>query len=393
MHRVQMTYETASQIDKMGQRVFSGDEGTFERYPEAFLHEDAAKIVFLGGLPLTTTKEKIVSYLKRFGELERIVLPRDPISKRIKGYGKATYKESQSAQLALSHEAHWLKGIRFGVMRWLDSPDYEKLRKNLSQRKVYVKHRPQHTKEALLSYFEQFGHVEAIDMRLSFSSNKPRNFCYVVFESADDALRVVNSSEHLLNGLPLLCEMCKPNKKHIEKFTAGADSSNTSLLGLSDHQALPSKGGSILVDGFDNPKPDRACESERWTRFKRGFGDLPLNPVPENHPLDCLSDHNLVKIQNSQISESNIFASQCNSEKESRNLCNPPLTGKYAERKPSRQGSQLEGPTSRNEYFLAQIICKPTSLKYPRAVVSQINERHEASNGLILFSFTRARCL
>ena len=171
------------------------------------------RLVFLGGLPLNATREEVQEYLEQFGPLDKLILPKDVSTKKIKGYGKALFIDRAGALRALATSCHEIRGMKFGVSPWIDPTCYNQIKTEMAQRKVYVKHRPQHSKEALLAYFEQFGHVEAIDMRLSFSSNKSRNFCYVLFESDDVAHQVVTRRCHNLLGMPLVCQMCIPQTK------------------------------------------------------------------------------------------------------------------------------------------------------------------------------------
>src|SRR3990167_7163393 len=171
------------------------------------------RLVFLGGLPLNASREEVQEYLEQFGPIDKLILPKDLSTKKIKGYGKALFIDKSGALRALAMSCHEIRGMKFGVSPWIDPTCYNQIKNEMAQRKVYVKHRPQHTKEALLAYFEQFGHVEAIDMRLSFSSNKSRNFCYVLFESEQVAHRVVSRRNHNLLGSPLVCQMCIPQTK------------------------------------------------------------------------------------------------------------------------------------------------------------------------------------
>ena len=352
-------------------------------------HDDATRTVFLGGLPLTSTREKIVSYLKKFGELERIVLPRDPVSKRIKGYGKAIYKDSRAAQQALEFQGHSLKGVAFGVMPWLGVSDYENMRANLSSRKVYVKHRPQHTKEVLLAYFEQFGHVEAIDMRLSFSSNKPRNFCYVVFESPHSALQVVNQPEHLLGGLPLLCEMCKPNKKQTDHENQGLAGPYMSLSDPHPSQVSPSTDGIVWTTSAKDHRPESSLLQLSRTRLEGGFHDLPEDFSLSLQNKKAKSDLSTVAFSRSQAYGSSVG-----------NL----LEGKHADGEGPGEGSLKKGRISQvrkasqeSEAVLDLVpshqVWKPTSLRYPRATLALINERHRPGNDIISFSLARPRCV
>lgn len=171
----------------------------------------SSKIVFLGGIPLTTNREEILGYLSAFGKVRRLILPKVPGSNQLKGYGKAYFSKPSEAEYILQSAPHSIRGFVFGVTKWLDPLLYLENREEENSRKLYVKHKSVHTKKMIYDYFQKFGSILKIDMRLAIESNKPRNFCYIIYKSMQSAEQVADK-HHMINGQPVYCEFAKAAK-------------------------------------------------------------------------------------------------------------------------------------------------------------------------------------
>lgn len=176
---------------------------------EAWSSVDTSRTVFLGELPLATNRNELLETLSIFGNVHKLVLPKEPKTKKLKGHGKAVYFDPEGARAALAAKVAMVGGQRFEIKEWVDPLTYIHQRDMKAHRKVYVKHKSVHTKEILLHYFQQFGAIEEIDMRFNFNSNRSRNFCYIIFRNHSSALMAASGS-HELMGQIVLCEMCRP---------------------------------------------------------------------------------------------------------------------------------------------------------------------------------------
>ena len=176
---------------------------------QAWSTVDISRTVFLGSLPSSTSRAELLEVLSHFGKVQKLVLPKEQKSKKLKGHGKAVFYESEAAKYALSTKETSINGSRFEIRDWVDPLTYIHRRDLKAQRKVYVKHKSTHTREILQEYFQQFGPIEEVDMRFNFNSNRSRNFCYIVFKNEESALQAAIQVHELL-GQPILCEMCRP---------------------------------------------------------------------------------------------------------------------------------------------------------------------------------------
>lgn len=176
---------------------------------EAWSSVDTSRTVFLGDLPENVNRSELLDILSRFGRVQKIVLPKEPKTKKFKGHGKAVFFDPEGAQGALAASTAVVSGHEFQIKNWVDPLTYIHQRDMKAHRKVYVKHKSIHTKESLIKYFQKFGPIEEIDMRFNFNSNRSRNFCYIVFSNSQAAHAAATTS-HELMGQIILCEMCRP---------------------------------------------------------------------------------------------------------------------------------------------------------------------------------------
>ena len=68
-------------------------------------------------------------------------------------------------------------------------------------RKLFVGGLSWETREPQLKeYFEQFGEVESVNLKLDPMTGKSRCFAFIVYKSPDDLSKVMAQSEHAINS-------------------------------------------------------------------------------------------------------------------------------------------------------------------------------------------------
>lgn len=60
--------------------------------------------MFIGGLSMNTTKEKLQEHFEAYGEIVDAVVMKDPATKRSRGFGFVTYAELKSVDDCLSEK-------------------------------------------------------------------------------------------------------------------------------------------------------------------------------------------------------------------------------------------------------------------------------------------------
>ncbi|XP_070203767.1 RNA-binding protein Musashi homolog Rbp6-like [Littorina saxatilis] len=62
--------------------------------------------MFIGGLSWQTSPETLRSYFEKYGEIKETMVMKDPATKRSRGFGFVTYKESSSVDKVLANGPH-----------------------------------------------------------------------------------------------------------------------------------------------------------------------------------------------------------------------------------------------------------------------------------------------
>lgn len=226
-------------------------------------------------------------------------------------------------------------------------------------------------------------------MRLSFSSNKPRNFCYVVFESSQSAVTVVNTPEHILDGLPILCEMCKPNKKNTERFKQRFEDSS---FGLQLDQAQHLHGADDLSSLSQGLNTTHEFVTRTGKMYGESLHDL-CHPFTRNHKNEESSYRNFV-LKDQNCSGEGIFNPNfLRIQKHKGGVVGPTQPETLAVNQSSQAISHRGLANQSSVCGFSLMNWKPTSLHYSRTARAQINDRHDASDGLLLFTIAWPRPL
>lgn len=203
---------------------------------------DEEPIVFLGGIPLTSSEEEIFIYVSQFDQVKNVFMPRFRSTGILKGYAKVTLASEKGVEKILSCQKHMLKGVLFGVFRWRKQTEYLNSKDQKTTKKVYIKYKSHITCEDIRKFYSQFGPIVDISIRTDPLTNKPRNFCYVLFAEDSAAKAAVQTSPHHLKGSLLVCEMSKP--AYLEPSTRrGTFYSNRKQSSSKNSKLLTAKNG------------------------------------------------------------------------------------------------------------------------------------------------------
>ena len=166
----------------------------------------ASRTVFLGGIPLVSTKKMLVDYLSKFDIVEKIEMPRYSDSNVLKGYAKAIVASSMGVQRLISSNPHFIGGLEIGILRWQDTNSYLRKKNNESKRKVYLRIPFNFNEDLLYNYFIKFGNIDNIDLKTQPITNKRRDFCYITFVDSFTAKEVIDRNPHRVRGHQIFCE-------------------------------------------------------------------------------------------------------------------------------------------------------------------------------------------
>lgn len=174
--------------------------------------ENLETAIFIGGIPLTSSRKQILDFLQKFDPVKSLHLPRDRASGKLKGYAKAVLTSQTGVDTLLNcTEPHRIDHLTVGVSRWKNQRDYIMLKDQHVNSKVYVKFPSSVSREDLFTYFNgKFGLVRDIDIKTDPFTKRLRDFCYISFEEEQSARLAVSQGPHTISGYQIRCEMSTP---------------------------------------------------------------------------------------------------------------------------------------------------------------------------------------
>lgn len=166
--------------------------------------------VFIGGIPLTSTRAELMSFLERFGPVSSLEIPVDKRTGKLKGYAKAQLESRKDLEKLLADKDLTIRGLAVGVKLWTCKADYLKKKDEASSRKIFVRHHPKLTETQLYEFFSSFGEIELFDYKVCPKTGRSRNFLYIIFSNEESACRAVLHGSNTLDGKYVRSEVTTP---------------------------------------------------------------------------------------------------------------------------------------------------------------------------------------
>ncbi|GMT24424.1 hypothetical protein PFISCL1PPCAC_15721 [Pristionchus fissidentatus] len=186
--------------------------------------ENSRKI-FIGGLSRDTTDDSLKSFYEQWGETQDVIVMKDAITKRSRGFGFVTYKSSAMVNTAMDNRPHVIDGKTVDPKRAVPREEGGGQRGgdgNISSKRLYVANVRDLTEDQLREYFSKFGGIEKIDIIIDKVTNLPRGFCFITFDDYDPVDKCVLEKYHMIGGAR--CEAKKGlNKEEQNRAQMGRD--------------------------------------------------------------------------------------------------------------------------------------------------------------------------
>ena len=151
--------------------------------------------IFVGGLSWDTTKDNLIKYFENFGEVTDGVIMVDSVTKMPRGFGFVTFRESTSVQLVMKQDKHSLDGKKIDPKEAITKDQHatSQMNKNSSiEKKVFVGGLPHGcTSEEIKVYFQNYGLVTDVDVKMDKGTSKPRGFAFVEYDSTTAASKAI----------------------------------------------------------------------------------------------------------------------------------------------------------------------------------------------------------
>jgi len=194
-----------------GRRDYGGDSSD----PNA----EQFRKLFIGGLSYETDEASLKSHFETWGEIVDCVVMRDPNTKRSRGFGFITYKDSDSIDQAQGNRPHKVDNREVDTKRAMPREESGRAESQQSVKKMFVGGVKEDTTEDMLrDVFSCFGAISSIDLITDKATGKNRGFCFVSYDDHDSVDKAVLKKRHDLNGRQVEV------KKALSKTDMGGDS-------------------------------------------------------------------------------------------------------------------------------------------------------------------------
>uniref|UniRef100_A0A0C9SAN2 TSA: Wollemia nobilis Ref_Wollemi_Transcript_2383_1977 transcribed RNA sequence n=1 Tax=Wollemia nobilis TaxID=56998 RepID=A0A0C9SAN2_9CONI len=173
------------------------------------MDSDQGKI-FIGGISWDTTEERIKDYFKAFGDVIKVVIMKDRMTGRARGFGFVVFADPAVADSVVLQK-HTIDGRMVEAKKAVPRDEQHSMtRSNIGghgpagqnrTKKIFVGGlAPTVTENDFRNYFEQFGTITDVVVMYDHSTQRPRGFGFITYDSEDAVDIVVQKPYHELSG-------------------------------------------------------------------------------------------------------------------------------------------------------------------------------------------------
>lgn len=216
--------------------------------------------VFVGGIAWETSESRLKEYFQAFGDVVQAVVMKDKVTGRARGFGFVEFADASVAEKVIN-EKHTLDGRTVEVKKAVRREEHHGHTRSSSAGSSSPYGNPPRTKKIFVgglassvteedfkNYFEQFGTITDAVVMYDHSTQRPRGFGFITFDSEDAVERAVQKNFLELHDKTVEVKKAVP-KEVSARFGPGRGApygqSNTGspVPGYGGPAYLPSPGG------------------------------------------------------------------------------------------------------------------------------------------------------
>lgn len=173
------------------------------------MESDLGKL-FIGGISWDTNEEHLKEYFGKYGEVIEVVIMRDRLTGRARGFGFVVFADSAVAERVIM-DKHIIDGRTVEAKKAVPRDDQQNVNRQSGSargspgpgrtKKIFVGGLPSTITESdFKKYFDQFGTITDVVVMYDHNTQRPRCFGFITYDSEEAVDKVLYKTFHELNA-------------------------------------------------------------------------------------------------------------------------------------------------------------------------------------------------
>ncbi|XP_009800639.1 UBP1-associated protein 2C [Nicotiana tabacum] len=248
--------------------------------------DPALRKLFVRGLAWNTTSETLCAAFTEHGEIEEGAVITDKVTGVSRGYGFITYKDVESAQMALKAPSKMIDGRMAVCNLACEGLSSTTVTADQAQRKLYIGGLSSDTtSEMLLSFFSRHGEIEEGSVAYNKDTKTSRGFGFVTYKTVEGAKKALNDPQRILGGRNLTVKLADNHKGKVTQSQVRATMVPMSMpLAPGYPQAQKTHSGPAAPVGYGYPQAMAAYTNSTYSSQPAAYTNSTYSSQPGAAP-------------------------------------------------------------------------------------------------------------